>query len=145
MTIDGRPVIVVGVDGSEASKDALRWAAGQARLTSAELHAVIAWRLPVAYGPMPDYSDADFEAEARKKLEQVIDEVLGAQPPVSVTTGVAKGHPGPVLVEAAGRADLLVIGRTGHGAVGGMLLGSTTQHCMRHARTPVVVIPHMTG
>ena len=41
-----RPVIVAGVDGSEDSKEALRWAARQARFTGAEVHAVIAWQVP---------------------------------------------------------------------------------------------------
>lgn len=49
----GRQPIVVGVDGSAASEEALRWAAGQAELTGAELRVITAWRLPVTYGYPP--------------------------------------------------------------------------------------------
>lgn len=145
MSTKARPAIVVGVDGSESSKDALRWAAGQALLTGAELHAVIAWRPPITYGYPADYTDVDFEADARKKLETVADEVLGPNPPVPVRIRVAEGHPAPVLIEAARGADLLVVGSHGHGMFAGMLLGSTSQHCVQHATTPVVVIRHTAG
>jgi len=140
VTQTARHAVVVGIDGSAASKDALAWAARQARLTSAELHAVIAWWPPVTYGYLPDYSDADFESDARKVVEEVVDEVLGTDAAVAVTTQVVEGHPAPVLVDAAKEADLLVVGSRGHGAFAGMLLGSTSQHCVQHATTPAVVI-----
>ena len=82
--VAARPVTVVGVDGSQASKDALRWAGKQAEMMGAELHAVIAWRLPTTYGWAPDYSDVDFAAEARKTLEAVVVETLGGAPSVRV-------------------------------------------------------------
>lgn len=50
MTIKSDPVIIVRVDGSQTSEDALRWAAGQAQLTGGELHAVITWQTPSSYG-----------------------------------------------------------------------------------------------
>jgi hypothetical protein len=43
-------IIVAGVDGSDSSADALCWAADQARLTGADLHAVYVWDFPSAYG-----------------------------------------------------------------------------------------------
>jgi nucleotide-binding universal stress UspA family protein len=142
VTTQERSIIVVGVDGSEASKDALAWASGQAHLSSAELLAITAWRPPTTYGYPVGYSDVDFESEARKKLEQIVDEVLGSEPSVPVVTRVAKGHPAQVLIDAAEGASLLVVGSRGLGAFTGMLLGSTSQHCVQHAPTPVVVIRH---
>jgi nucleotide-binding universal stress UspA family protein len=142
MTTQERPIIVVGVDGSEASKDALAWAAEQARVTSAELLAITAWRPPTTYGYPVDYSDVDFEIEARKKLEQIVGEVLGAEPSVPLVMRVAEGHPAQILVDAAEGAGLLVVGSRGLGAFAGILLGSTSQHCVQHAQTPVVVIRH---
>ena len=139
-TAQERPVIVVGVDGSEASKQALVWAAGQARLTAAELHVIVAWRTPVTYGYPADYTDVDFAARARKELEKTVSDVLGADPAVPVVLQVAEGHPAHVLTDAAESAALLVVGSRGHGAFAGMLLGSTSQHCIAHAPTPVVVI-----
>jgi len=61
-----KPFIVIGVDGSEPSKDAVRWAAKQAELTGAELHAVTAWRFPPTYGYPVDYSDVDFAGASAK-------------------------------------------------------------------------------
>jgi nucleotide-binding universal stress UspA family protein len=109
MTSD-RPTIVVGVDGSDASKDALLWAAGQAALTASKLQVILAWRHPVTYGYAPDYGDVDFEGEARQRLDEVLDEVLGGDPPESLETRVAEGHAAPILCDAAQAADLLVVG-----------------------------------
>lgn len=55
----GAPFIVVGVDGCDSSKDALRWAVAQARLTGAAVHAVAAWNFPTSYGWAPYISDVD--------------------------------------------------------------------------------------
>jgi len=93
--------IVVGVDGSAASKEALRWAARQAALTRANLDVVIAWRPPVTYGYAVETSDADFEGRARETIDSLVSEVLGSDVPTSVRTSVTEGHPAPVLIEAA--------------------------------------------
>ena len=133
-------LIVVGLDGSESSKEALRWAARQARLTNAALRAVIAWHLPTNYGwPVPPYPELDFEADARKILDQAIDEALGPDRPDDLDTKVIEGHPAAVLVGAAADADLLVVGSRGHGAFAGMLLGSVSEHCVHQATCPVLV------
>ena len=135
-----RPVIVIGVDGSEPSKDALRWAAKQAELTGAELHAVTAWRFPPTYGYPVDYSDVDFAAQARKTLVEVVAETLGQTPPVPVTARVIEGHPAAVLIDASRSADLRVVGSRGRGAFTGILLGSVSQQCVLHATCPVLVV-----
>lgn len=138
--IKSDPVIIVGVDGSQASEDALRWAAGQAQLTGGELHAVITWQTPSSYGYYVDYSDADAASDARKTLKTAVTCALGESPPVSPTLRVVKGQPADVLIEASRSADLLVVGSQGRGAFTGMLLGSVSQHCVQHALCPVVVI-----
>ncbi|WP_406176222.1 universal stress protein [Streptomyces sp. NBC_00996] len=137
----GRQPIVVGVDGSAASEEALRWAAGQAELTGAELRVITAWRLPVTYGYPPDYSGVGYQDRARETLDAAIGQVLGPTPRLAVDARVEEGHPAQVLLAAAGEADLLVVGSRGHGAFTGMLLGSTAQHCLRHAPCPVLVVP----
>lgn len=134
------PLIVVGVDGSEASRTALRWAARQARLTGADLHPVQAWRLPATYGMPADYADADFEKQARENLRRTVEETLGEHPEAHVAPQVVEGHPAAVLTEAARNADLLVVGSHGHGAFAGMLLGSVSHHCVHHASCPVLVV-----
>jgi nucleotide-binding universal stress UspA family protein len=134
--------IVVGVDGSEPSKDALRWAAGQARRTGSDLHAVCAWEFPAAYGWAPDYAGVNLAAEALKALDATIAQVLGDEPDVPLVTRVEQGHAAQVLIDASRGADLLVVGSRGHRAFAGMLLGSVSQHCAQHAACPVVIMRH---
>jgi nucleotide-binding universal stress UspA family protein len=142
MTSDAnRPVIVAGVDGSHCSLEALRWAARQAELTGAELQAVMAWSLPEIYS----YTPRDFEGDARRALEEAIEQALGQQPPVPVTAQAVEGHAAEALIDASRDAQLLVVGRQGHGAFTGMLLGSVSQHCVAHAHCPVVVIRPQDG
>lgn len=139
---DGR--IVVGVDGSEESKDALAWAARQAELTGATLQAVMTWNIPTAaytaFGPV--LTDYDFGAQADRTLHDTLREVLGEHPGLQVSTEVVESHPAPKLLEAAEGADLLVVGSRGHGKFSGMLLGSVSEHCVSHSPCPVVVVRH---
>ena len=136
--------IVVGVDASEPSKDALRWAAGQAKLTGGHLHIVMAWAIPSMgyWAPIPQ--GLDLAKEAATALQSTIDEVLGSAPEVSFSSEVLEGHPALVLLEQAKDADLLVVGSRGHGEFTGMLIGSVSEHCVTHADCPVVVVrtPH---
>lgn len=131
-----KPVIVAGVDGSAQSKEALRWAAQQAALIGAELHAVTAWHLPEIYG----YSDRDYAADAANMLEKAVSDTLGPDPGIPVVTQVVEGHPAQVLIAMCQAADLLVVGSHGHGWFDGMLLGSVSQHCVQHACCPVLVV-----
>ncbi|GGV40794.1 universal stress protein [Actinomadura cremea] len=133
--------IVVGVDGSPASLDALRWAARQAELTGAELRAVSAWRLP-SFGYPIEYVDEEVEGAVDAELGRAVREALGETPRVPVSRVVVQGHPAPVLVEQSENAELLVVGSHGRGAFAGMLLGSVSAHCVHHARCPVVVVRH---
>ena len=130
------PKIVVGVDGSPPSKDALRWADQYAKLTGATVHALIAWQLPEIYG----YTPRDFEADARETLEQAIDDALGPGAHHKLTLHVVEDHPAAALIAMCHDAQLLVVGSRGHGAFAEMLLGSVSQHCVQHACCPVVVV-----
>lgn len=135
--------IVVGVDGSEASLDALKWASRQAELTGGEIEVIVAWEFPVQYGVGAMYAeDFDPEADAHQMLEGVIQTVRQEHPDLTVHTHVSEGHPAPTLIGAARDADLLVVGSRGHGAFVGMLLGSVSEHCVTHAPCPVVVVRH---
>ncbi len=131
--------IVVGVDGSENSKDALRWAAGQARLTGARLDVVMTWEVPVF--PYGAWSGCDVGADAKEMLDETVHEVLGG-PGTRLSASVMEGRPASTLLEAAKEADLLVVGRRGHGSFTGFLLGSVAERCVTHAPCPVVVVHH---
>ncbi|MFF9482770.1 universal stress protein [Streptomyces sp. NPDC014733] len=135
--------IVVGVDGSESSQEALRWAVRQAELTGSTLTAVTAWEYPPG-----SIGRIDEPRELRTSLEQAADRGLsdavrravrpGAGP--RVETVVAYGTAAAVLLDAARGADLLVVGSRGHGGFSGALLGSVSRHCTAHAPCPVVVV-----
>lgn len=136
--------IVVGVDGSSGSREALRWAFNEAKLRNDTLEAVIVWQYPITaslptFGAMttPD----DFAVEARTTLLAILaDEGITAEAPIPVTTLVAEGNPARALLDAAEAAELLVVGSRGHGGFTGVLVGSISQQCVHHAKCPVVVV-----
>ncbi len=133
--------IVVGVDGSESSMAALRWAIRQARLTGSSVDAVTTWQVPSCYGlaPIAD-GGMDFAGEAKKILAEALDEVAGADSGMVIRPSVVEGHPADALVWTARGADLLVVGSRGHGGFAAALLGSVSHYCVQHASCPVLVI-----
>jgi nucleotide-binding universal stress UspA family protein len=131
--------VVVGVDGSESSRRALRWAARQAELTGAALQVVHAWDVPSAYGYVP-VVELDWEAEARAELARTVKDALGAEHAGELHGELVRGHAAESLLAASEGADLLVVGSRGRGGFAGMLLGSVSQYLVTHARCPVVVI-----
>jgi nucleotide-binding universal stress UspA family protein len=138
-----RELIVVGVDGSESSKRALRWATREAELRASDVEAVIAWEPPQVFGwmtPPAAGMEVDFSADAKRVLEDSVKSALGATPPLPVQCKVVEGRAATVLERASGRADLLVVGNRGHGAVEEVLLGSVSLHCVFHAACPVAVV-----
>jgi nucleotide-binding universal stress UspA family protein len=132
--------IVVGVDGSESSKAALRWAIRQAKLTGASVDAVTAWRYPTGYGWTPVAAEIDFEGEAKKALSVALGEVSGLEPDVPVRPLIAEGHAAEVLLRTARGADLLVVGSRGHGGFASAVVGSVSLYCVLHACCPVLVL-----
>jgi nucleotide-binding universal stress UspA family protein len=132
-------VIVVGVDGSDASVAALEWGIAQARVTGATVKAVMTWHLPYsAYGVS---GDMDLGESCREELARAISSAGGDDPGVTITPVVIAGAPAPTLIQLSEDADLLVVGSRGHGAFSGMVLGSVSQHCLGQAACPTVVVP----
>lgn len=140
--------IVVGVDGSEESKEALRWALEEARLRGADVLAVRAWHryaIAPAYAMPEDFEPGALERTTASLLSEVVSEVAGESPEVTIEEVVAEGPPASVLVEAAEGADLLVVGSRGHGGFVGLLLGSVSQQCAHHAPCPVLIFRARNG
>ncbi|MEO6501195.1 MAG: universal stress protein [Jatrophihabitantaceae bacterium] len=135
-------VIVVGVDGSDNSRDAARWALAQAALTGTGLRAVSSWRWPNYLTRIPP--GVDLAAETGETLDSIIDAVLAENPQaaasVSVTRHVVEGPAGPALLTQSAGATLLVVGARGRAAFPGMLLGSVAEYCVRQGDCPVVVV-----
>ena len=139
------PTWVVGVDGSENSVRALRWAAAHAPSRTSTLRVVRAWNIPSNGGldMLPGNLD-DFRPKAAyDELDDLIAELgpLG----VAVEGRVEFGSPSRVLLDACDDADLLVMGTRGHGGFARLLLGSTSHQCATHAPIPVVVVPSTDG
>jgi nucleotide-binding universal stress UspA family protein len=143
--------IVVGVDGSDASRDAMRWAAEEARLRSTSLVAVYTWSfippqpigdpgmLAVPMGDLPGQLGAEEEA-ARAALDAAVDEALGDEPGIEVERKLAEGDAGDVLVAESADAELLVVGSHGRSGFKAAILGSVSRHVVAHATCPVVVV-----
>lgn len=140
--------IVVGVDGSPHSIEALRWAVAEATLRQAELVAAVAWEFPfVPSGPGAGFyvgpSAEELADEAQRHLAEALSRVDTG--PVPVTQVIDYGSAAGLLLELAADADLLVIGARGHGGFAGLLLGSVSQQCTTHAVCPTVVVPQPPG
>ena len=131
--------IIVGVDGSKASVQALRFAHRQAALTGAQLHAVTTWRYPFT-GDVPVGDTPDWQRDAEAILDTALSAAIPAADLGAVTRHVSEGHPAAVLLEQAQDAEMLVVGSRGHGGFAGMLLGSVSQHVVAHSPCPVVVV-----
>jgi nucleotide-binding universal stress UspA family protein len=142
-----KPQIVVGVDGSPESRDALLWAADHAKLVGGTLRVVYAWSLPgVAGMGLPPLVDYGLLRERAKQFPlDFARETLGDHPEVDVVAVAIRGTAAEVLVDASEKADLLVIGSRGLGGLKGMVLGSVGHHCAAHAHCPIVIFhkPHV--
>jgi nucleotide-binding universal stress UspA family protein len=132
--------IVVGVDGSEGSVEALRMAARLAPALDASIHAISCWHFPPIYeGYVPPDFEA-FEASTKKELEAALDQAFGENRPADLTAELLRGPAPELLVEAGKEAVMLVVGRRGHGGFLGMHLGSVSSACVSHAACPVLVL-----
>ena len=139
--------VVVGVDGSPESRQAIEFAMREALRRQAWLKVVAAAQLPeywtIAYGtselPSPQEVIVDTERMARQTLDAVVNDhpELAA---VEFDVEAIAGPPGPVLVDASQGADLLVLGHRGRGAVRSALLGSVGLHAILHATCPVTIV-----
>jgi nucleotide-binding universal stress UspA family protein len=144
-------VIVVGVDGSEASHEALRWGVEEARLRGVRLAAVHAWTfippqplgdpglLAMPAGDIAGELSAENEA-AHTVLASAVEEAVGTSASVEVEQRIVEGDPGEVLVTESANADLVVVGSHGRSGLTAALLGSVSRHVVDHATCPVVVV-----
>jgi nucleotide-binding universal stress UspA family protein len=144
----GRPdgPVVVGVDGSPESEETIGWAFDHASRHGLTLEVLHAYAIPVYPGVVPYVPPVEITQATSDFEHRVTHEVLAGwgekYPDVPVTTSVMHGRPAPALIEASARASLTVVGSHGRGAFLGMLLGSTSQSLLHHARGSVVVLRH---
>jgi nucleotide-binding universal stress UspA family protein len=137
--------IVVGIDGSDASKEALRWAVEHARALEAEVVALHAYEAPM---PVPDVAPAspvdlpglvtEMHEGAVRLVTEIVAEVAGDGASVEVAAIAEEETPSKALIDAARDADLLVVGSHGH-RLGSLVLGSVSLECAQHAACPVLI------
>jgi nucleotide-binding universal stress UspA family protein len=138
--------IVVGIDGSDASKAALRWAVDDARGRGAEVVALHAYDVELPTADLAPTAPIDIPAfvgdiheEAERFVAQVVDDVVGKTATVDVAP-IAVEEPdfAKALIDASRDADLLVVGSHGRG-LSPLRLGSVSLECAQHAACPVVI------
>lgn len=132
--------IVVGVDESEQSKHALRWAGRLASWMGAQVEVVSAWYLPVGYswGAVPlEWSPT---VDLEKRVSALVDEVFGSERPAPVTIMVREAAPSELLIQRSETAEMVIVGSRGMGGFRGLLLGSVSTKVAEHAKCPVLVV-----
>jgi nucleotide-binding universal stress UspA family protein len=134
--------IVVGVDGSDSSRQALEWAAREAEVRGADLVIVKNWRDPMFGGPgfSAMYETDLILSDAKAQLEALASDVHDAHPEVHVGSVLLDGSPAASLVKRGDVADLLVVGSRGNGGFLGLELGSVSAKVARRSVVPVVVV-----
>ena len=137
------PKIIVGVDGSEHSQQALDWALNEARARQAPLTVISVHPSLGSYWGAVIYPAGDLDTEdARHEVQALVDKAVsrldGTPPPITVL--VTPGSPAAELLDAAKDADLLVVGRRGAGGFARLMLGSVSSQVAHHAHCPVVVV-----
>ena len=135
--------MLVGVDGSAGSREALRWAVEEATVRGAAIEALIAWQSSYDFGELI-YFPVDESKTARSASEQLtasVADVAGPQPVLEIDPVVVKGDPAATLCARTIDFDLLVVGSRGHRTFAELLLGSVSSKCARHRSCPVTIIP----
>lgn len=136
--------IVVGVDGSESSIAALRYAARIADALDVPLDAVMVWSYPpitgaefgVAWAPQKD---------AERILAKAAETALGHQARDRLTMTVLPGPAARTLIELSDSCGMLVLGSRGVGGFTGLVLGSVVAACAAHAHCPVMIVHEHPG
>ena len=139
--------VVVGVEGPAHAQEALAVAFAAASERHAKLAVVHAWKMQSPYDDLiaARVSDEEWIRSAKQMLEEILGDWREAYPEVEVEIDVRHEYTASALVQATEHADLLMLGRRGGTAVGGLFLGSTVRTLIREALCPVVVAPPRPG
>ncbi|MBD8078518.1 universal stress protein [Cellulosimicrobium arenosum] len=142
---DGRPVVLVGVDGSTTSGRALDWSVHEAARRGAILRIVHVVYVPVVSSPFLGSAyypnDDEVTQHGGPILDAAADRAARLDPTVTVRTSLRSGPPAEILLDAAKSADLVVVGTRGLGSVGATFFGSVSSRLAACSPAPVVVVP----
>jgi nucleotide-binding universal stress UspA family protein len=131
--------IIVGVDGSAASVEALRLGSRLAAALGMPLEAWGCWEYPGYEGYLATGVEG-FGHEAEENLETALTEAFGPNRPGHVTAKIIHASARAALIEGSKGAAMVVVGSRGHGGFAGLLLGSVSAACVAHAHCPVLVV-----
>jgi nucleotide-binding universal stress UspA family protein len=133
--------IVVGIDGTACSDEALQWAIEEAHASRRALLLVHVWhwRTDALASPMSLVGAPDARKAGRHLLDRAV--ARARRDGVSATTRLVEGAPATALTAAAEGAAMLVVGSHGYRRLTTALIGSVSRGCVQHAHCPVVVIP----
>ncbi|WP_448852573.1 universal stress protein [Corynebacterium sp. 335C] len=137
-------IIVCAVDGSDAAKVAVRWAANTAVKRGVPLRLVSSYSMPqflYAEGMVPPQElYDDLEAETMEKIEEAKKVAVDFMPDVEVSHQIEEGSPIDMLLDLSEQCDMIVMGSRGLGGLSGMVMGSVSAAVVSHAKCPVVVV-----
>jgi nucleotide-binding universal stress UspA family protein len=137
--------IVAGIDGSALAPAVLRFAAQQATARDVALRVIRAWTPVTGLWAETPMSTGTVTPAERETFDTLVTELRSTFPDLLIEAEVVVEHPAAALALSSTVAQLLVVGSRGRGAIRGMLLGSVSQHLLRHSVCPVAVVhetPH---
>ncbi|WP_323099049.1 universal stress protein [Intrasporangium sp. YIM S08009] len=137
--------IAVGYDGSTAAETALEWAAEEAVSRSCRLEILMATAPSFEGAPAPiGLSSSVVPGRMRHAPDTLADDARRLAAKVltddAIEMTTVDGAAAPALIRASERAQMLVVGNRGHGAIGSALLGSVSSTVAQHAHCPVTVV-----
>lgn len=133
--------VIVGIDGSDGSTAALRFAAAEARQWGVPLVAVRAWEYPRVIAPTSSMPDAEEMSKAiAGELTSTLEEVLGVEVADTVEAMVINDPPVRAILDTANPTDIIVVGSRGLGGFHGLVLGSVSQQVAHFSACPVVIV-----
>jgi nucleotide-binding universal stress UspA family protein len=137
---DATAPVAVGVDGSAISEAALAFAAGEAAIRGVPLLVIRAWK-PAGglWAESPIITHA-VSAEERQPFDDLVTAWREKYPQLDITAQAVVEHPAAALTHLSTTTQLLVVGSRGRGALRGMLLGSVSQHLLRHSACDIAVV-----
>jgi nucleotide-binding universal stress UspA family protein len=135
-----KPEVVVGVDGSENSVEAVRWAVDYARAKGLNVRVISAFDIPWRIFITPTSTDENYADAAKEALDSTMERAFPDGTDLQIKRQVVQGRPELALGAASKNAVVLVIGSHGVGLLPGVTLGSVANYCVNHASCPVVVI-----
>ncbi|MDI6105871.1 universal stress protein [Actinoplanes sp. NEAU-A12] len=136
----GTAPVVAGIDGSALAPAVLRFAAQQATARNVPLRVIRTWTPVTGLWEETPMATRTVTAEEREPFDTLVTGIRDTFPGLMIEAEGSVEHPAAALALASTTAQLLVVGSRGRGAVRGMLLGSVSQHLLRHSACTIAVV-----